>query len=101
MPEANDQKASIPSSTSEPSKQGKKIGEGHVAAMARLGLKELAQALPAFPDSNIRPIEEPGAFGNPTPQIVTEEMGYNQMLDSYANRPTPPRDPERDRGMSR
>lgn len=62
-----------------------KIGEGHAAGMARQGLKELAQALPAFPDS-VRPVEEPGVFGNPTQQIVTQEMGgsYQDMLNSYA-----------------
>jgi len=62
----------------------RKIGEGHLAGMARQGLKELAQALPAFPDS-VRPVEEPGVFGNPTQQIVTQEMGgsYQEMLNSY------------------
>jgi hypothetical protein len=62
---------------------GPKLGEGSLAAFVRQGLKELAQALPAFPDS-IRPVEEPGMFGNPTPQIVTQEMGaggYQAMLD--------------------
>ena len=41
-----------------------RIGEEHAKGMAKLGLHELTQALPAFPDSNIRPIEEPGVFGN-------------------------------------
>lgn len=67
-----------------------KIGEGHASAMIRSGFKELGQALVAFPDSTIRPVEEPGLVGNPTPQIVTEEMGaghsYNDMLERYADR---------------
>ena len=40
------------------------IGEGHAMAMLRLGGHELTQALQAFPDSNIRVLEEPGVFGN-------------------------------------
>ncbi|MGO9469780.1 MAG: hypothetical protein ACLQVF_37230 [Isosphaeraceae bacterium] len=64
--------------------QGRKIGQGHLAAMVRLGLKELAQALPAFPDSNIKPVEEPGAIGNVTPPIVTDQMGYD--ASSWAHR---------------
>lgn len=80
-----------------------KIGEGHLTGMARQGLKELAQALPAFPDS-VRPVEEPGVFGNPTPQIVTDQMGvergsYQEMLNSYAAQ-NPPQQ-EQDRGMER
>ena len=67
-----------------------KIGEGHAAAMGRAGFKELSQALVAFPESNIRPVEEPGTFGNPTQQIVTAEMGagnnYNDMLEQHASR---------------
>ena len=50
--------------------------------MLRLGLKELTQALPAFPDSNVKPVEEPGVFGNVTPQIATDQMGYDTALDS-------------------
>jgi len=59
-----------------------KIGEGHAAGMLRLGLKELAQALPAFPDSNIRPVEEPGTWGTATPQMITDQMGYDTALDT-------------------
>ena len=75
----------------------RKIGEGHAEAMLRLGAKELAQALQAFPDSNIRPIEEPGAFGNTTPQVVTKQMGYEKLREGFANRPTPERDTEQDK----
>lgn len=62
-----------------------KIGEGALEAMGRMGLDELAQALPAFPDS-IHPQEEPGALGTVTPQIASDQMGYdhNAYLDSVA-----------------
>ena len=62
-------------------------------AAGRQGLKELAQVLPAFPDS-MRPVEEPGTLGNPTQAMVTQEIGtfqgydpkgYQQMLDGYAD----------------
>ena len=77
-----------------------KISEGHLAGMARQGLKELTQALPAFPEG-IRPVEEPGVFGNPTQQIVTQEMGgdYQSKLDNYIAQ-TPPQQ-EQDRGIER
>jgi len=43
-----------------------KIGEGHLGAMGRLGLKEFTHlTLPAFPQGQ-HIIEEPGLFGNPT-----------------------------------
>jgi hypothetical protein len=43
-------------------------------AGVRQGAKELAQILPAFPDS-VRPVEEPATLGNPTSAIVTQEIG--------------------------
>lgn len=52
-------------------------------AAARQGAKELSQALHAFPDS-VRVVEEPGTIGNPTSQMVTEQVhsteGCQQML---------------------
>ncbi|HWB11269.1 MAG TPA: hypothetical protein VG826_18715 [Pirellulales bacterium] len=54
-----------------------KIGEGALAAMGRMGLDELAQALPAFPES-IHPQEEPGAPGTATQAIVTDQMGFER-----------------------
>ena len=69
-------------------------------AMLRLGGHELTQALAAFPDSNIRPMDEAGTVGNATPQIITQEMGmsYVDMLDQAASR----RNEDQDRGgMSR
>ena len=64
-----------------------KIGAGHLAAMGRAGLKELSQALVALPDSNIRPVEEPGLYGNLTPQeIVAGKSEYDKMLLGYSAR---------------
>lgn len=50
-------------------------------AFVRQGAHELTQILPAFPDSNVRPIEEPGAMGNPTQMIVTNEITGKLSLD--------------------
>jgi hypothetical protein len=63
-----------------------KWGAGHAKAWFRQGNKEIAQALPAFPDS-IRVVEEPGLAGNPTPQEVVKEKGndpYQEWLDRRA-----------------
>lgn len=91
--------------------EGKKFGEGHLAAMGRLGAHELTQALAAFPDSNIKPLEEPGVVGNPTPQIVTQEMGglkgfgsaaqefsLQDILDAPSPQTPPVQQQERDMG---
>jgi len=77
-----------------------KFGTGHLEAFIRQGHKELTQVLPAFPDS-VRPVEEPGLVGNPTPQIVTQEMGagYQDMLQDYASRGG--NDQEQERGIER
>lgn len=64
-----------------------KIGAGHLAAYLRAGHKELTQALVAFPNDNIRPVEEPGLFGNLTPQeIVHGKTQYESLLSGYASR---------------
>ena len=61
--------------------QDQPIGQGALDASLRLGLKELGQILPAFPES-IQPIEEPGAFGNLTPQeIVAQKQGPEMELE--------------------
>lgn len=39
-------------------------------AFVRQGAREVAQVLQAFPDSNVRPVEEPGQIFNPTMQEV-------------------------------
>ena len=49
------------------------IGAGALQAFVRQGFKELAQVIPATPES-VRVVEEPGSIGNPTPQIVTAQM---------------------------
>ncbi len=49
-----------------------KIGEGSLQAWMRAGAKELAQVLPAFPDS-VKPVEEPGLPGNLTAQEVYKQ----------------------------
>lgn len=78
-----------------------KIGAGHAQAMFRAGLKELGQALTALPDSNIRPVEEPGLVGNLTPQeIVHGKSEYDGVLHGYASRAVQP-DHNKERGMSR
>lgn len=43
----------------------KKIGSGHMAAMARLGLAEI-RAAAAFPESNVVQPPVPGLYGVPT-----------------------------------
>lgn len=50
-----------------------KIGAGALEAFIRQGAKELAQALPAFPDSNIRVVEEPGQMGNAVSREIYEQ----------------------------
>ncbi len=52
--------------------QNDKYGQGALPAILRVGLKELAQIVPAFPDS-VKPIEEPGLPGNLTPQEVVQQ----------------------------
>ena len=69
----------------------RKIGEGHFEAWIREGFKELAQALEAFP-GHIHHVEEPGLYGNPTPLIVTDQMGashFDQQLREASQRSGP------------
>ena len=57
-------------------------------AWMRQGSKELAQALPALP-SSVRPVEEVGMMGNPTQQMVTQEVKgetFQATLQGYADR---------------
>jgi hypothetical protein len=57
-------------------------------AATRMGAKELAQALPALPDS-IRPVEQLGMPGNPTQLEVNHEKGndaaYKEFIQSRAS----------------
>ena len=83
MAQAKEPQTTEPSRAPGPEQSpGPKIGEGHAMGMFRLGAHELTQALAAFPDSNIKPMEEPGVLGNPTPQLVTQEMGGLKALDA-------------------
>ncbi len=52
--------------------QNEKIGQGALQALGRVGFKELAQILPAFPES-VKTVEEPGLPGNLTPQEVVHQ----------------------------
>jgi hypothetical protein len=64
-----------------------KIGAGHLAAWVRAGGKEISQALVAFPNGSIQPVEEPGLVGNLTPQeIVHGKTQYESLLSGYASR---------------
>jgi hypothetical protein len=61
----------------------RKIGEGHLAAMARLGHKELTHnILPAFPHQGQHLIEEPGLWGNPTQgEVAQARKGPGEGLE--------------------
>jgi hypothetical protein len=48
----------------------RKIGEGHAAAMARLGLRELRAAM--YPSGNVAQQSEYGLYGTLTPGEVAE-----------------------------
>ena len=69
------------------SEKQQKIGAGHVKGMARSGLKEIAQIVPAFPAHSVQPVEEPGIAGNLTPQEIAQDKGaYESMLSGYSSR---------------
>jgi hypothetical protein len=72
-----------------------KIGSGHAAAMARLGLKELRAA--AFPEtSNIAQPSEYGLYGTRTPGEVAESRRSEELNEEPRGQPEPPeREPER------
>ena len=71
------------------------INENIMPAMysfTRQGAKEIAQVLPAFPDS-VRPVEELGTMGNPTQFEVNREQGNVYGKEGASSRPTFERDP--------
>lgn len=71
----------------EKEQQKMKIGAGHLAAWVRAGHKEIGQALVAFPNGSMQPVEEPGLVGNLTPQeIVHGKTQYESLLSGYASR---------------
>lgn len=53
------------------------VFDAHTKAFGRAGVKELAQILPAFPDS-IKPVEEPGLAGNPVSHEVYQQRHQTQ-----------------------
>lgn len=59
--------------------QGQKIGAGHAAAMARLGLGELRGAI--YPESNIAQQTEYGLYGTRTPGEVAEARKSGEGRD--------------------
>lgn len=65
--------------------QKQKIGQGHLKAALRQGQKEIAQVLQAFPPGPVQPVEEPGLFGNLTPQEVVQDKGAQQSYQSMLN----------------
>lgn len=70
-----------------------KIGEGHFEAWVRAGAKEGTQVLRAFPDATIQPVEEPGLFGNLTPQeIVNAKASIQARADQQVDRGSPGRE---------
>jgi hypothetical protein len=56
---------------------------GHnFGAFIRQGSKEIAQVLPAFPES-VRPVEELGTMGNPTQLEVNQEKGLSGGREGF------------------
>lgn len=79
QPEAQRPGATIDVSAGKAPKKeaGRKIGEGHAPAMVRLGFKELAAALPAFPGGQ-QIQDDPGLYGNATQQEASEQKGLER-----------------------
>ena len=81
---------------SDDERESPKFGAGALPAAGRLGSKEIAQALVALPDSNIRPVEEPGMPGNLTQSevLATKSESYESVLARYASRGGPVQEQE-------
>ena len=73
-----------------------------LAAGLRQGFDELGEIIPAFPDS-IRCVNEPGTLGNPTMQMVTEQMrgtaNYEEVLEHFGGREQ--EEPQREQELER
>lgn len=78
-----------------------KWGEGHAAAMGRMGLHELQNA--TYPDSNVAHRGEVGVFGSPTQGEVasardekeaTPEQERESIVDRYVRAAESRPDPE-------
>lgn len=59
-----------------------KIGEGHLAAMARLGLHELQATV--YPDSNVAQRAEVGIYGSPTQGEVADARKDDQSEPEHS-----------------
>lgn len=55
-----------------------KIGAGHAQAMGRSGFKEIGQLFHLTPES-VKPVEEPGLFGNPVAHEVFRERNPEEL----------------------
>ena len=65
--------------------EDKKVGEGHLAAMGRLGVRELRGA--TYPGSNVAQQSEYGLYGTLTPGEVAESRrGDGRDLDEESPR---------------
>ena len=78
-----------------------KIGAGALQAALRQGAKELTQALVALPDSNIRPVEEPGAIGNLTPGEVMATKDDDKSFEAEVARAAQAKAPEKEKEVDR
>lgn len=71
--------------SSKPAKPTRKIGEGHLQAMARQGLKELQAAM--YTGSNVAREAEIGTFGSPGQGEIAADRRPDQppsILDAHA-----------------
>jgi hypothetical protein len=68
------------------SEDTRKIGEGHAAAMGRLGLRELREL--GNPGGNVTQASEYGLYGSATPGEVAESRRH----DLYGEQESPDRD---------
>lgn len=81
-----------------------KFGSGHMAAMARMGFKELGSAFVPEGSNVAQPGGEYGLFGQPTPGMIADSMergGEGSILASRLPNPTAPTPERDDRGMER
>ena len=82
-----------------PAKQpGRKIGAGHLAAMGRLGLKELRNAVNPSRDSAAD--SEIGLYGTQTQGEIAEARGNffgGASLDAHQEKPRQQQDPQQGR----
>ena len=74
---------------------------GQFKAWVRGGAKDLYNAaIPAFPQS-LHPVDEPGTPLNPTPQMVTADLGgsYQEFLSRYQDKARETNDTGREREL--